>query len=149
VYCRKLTFNINKRKVIVVIKFIFRSKKNKNETIDDFIRHLDGQYAKMSIEFEELRILREKVEKIDSKLREMESMMSKGRPLFQTYGRSSKTREAIKLILQKHGELTSLQLGRLMKLSRTRCNEYLKEMELEGMTMSRIDSRKKLYKIRQ
>jgi response regulator of citrate/malate metabolism len=129
--------------------FNLKSKNNKNDTAEDAIRQLDGQYAKMSIEFEELRNLKQKIEKIDTKLREMEEIIARSSPVFQTHSKSATTKEAIKLILQKHGELTSFQLSKLMKLSRTRCNEYLKQMESEGMATSRIYCRKKLYKIRQ
>jgi hypothetical protein len=129
--------------------FNLKSKNNRIETTENAIRQLDGQYAKMSIEFEELRSLKQKIEKIDSKLKEMEAIITRNRPIFQAHSKSSKTKDAIKLILQNHEELTSAQLSKLMKLSRTRCNEYLKEMELEGITSSKIYCRKKLYKIRQ
>jgi response regulator of citrate/malate metabolism len=59
-----------------------------------------------------------------------------------------KTKDVIKLILQKHQGLTSSELSKIIKLSRTRCNEYLKEMENEGILMSRINCRKKLYSLR-
>jgi len=129
--------------------FIFRSKNDRTETNENLIRQLDGQYAKMSIEFEELMNLKQKIEKIDSKLREMEQIISKSSPVFQTRSKSSTTKEAIKLILEKHNELSSAQLSKLMKLSRTRCNEYLKEIEIEGIATSRIYCRKKMYKLRQ
>jgi len=129
--------------------FNLKSKNDRNETTEDIIRQLDGQYAKMSIELEELRNLKQKIEKIDSKLMAMEEIIARSSPVFQTRSKSSTTKAAIKLILQKHGELTSLQLSKLMNLSRTRCNEYLKQMESEGMATSRIYCRKKLYKIRQ
>jgi len=93
--------------------------------------------------------LKQKIEKIDSKLREMEQIISKSSPVFQTRSKSSTTKEAIKLILEKHNELSSAQLSKLMKLSRTRCNEYLKEIEIEGIATSRIYCRKKMYKLRQ
>ena len=60
-----------------------------------------------------------------------------------------KTKEAIRLILQKYREMTPYQLSKLIKLSRTRCNEYLKQMEDDGLTISRTISRKKFYSLRQ
>jgi DNA-binding Lrp family transcriptional regulator len=79
----------------------------------------------------------------------MERIISTGGFRLNTKPVTSKTKEAIKMILQKYGELTPLQLSRLIKLSRTRCNEYLKEMEKEGVAISRVESRKKYYKLRQ
>ncbi|HKZ45395.1 MAG TPA: winged helix-turn-helix domain-containing protein [archaeon] len=128
---------------------IFKPKNDKAESAENVIRQLDGQYAKMSLELEKLVGLKQKIDKIDSKLREVEDIINRGGFKLQTHAISSKTSEAIKLILQNHGELTSSQLSKLIKLSRTRCNEYMKQMEVDGELGSRIDCRKKLYKIRQ
>lgn len=132
-----------------MINSVFKTKKNKTESVESVIRQLDGQYAKISFELEKLVDLKQKIEEIDSKLKEVEDIISRGGFKLQTHIVSSRTKEAIRLILKKHGELTSSQLSRLIKLSRTRCNEYLKQMELEGELESRIDCRKKFYKIRQ
>jgi len=59
-----------------------------------------------------------------------------------------KKKEAIKLLLQKHGKLTSSMLSQLIGLSRTRCNEYLKELEEEGIVTSEIRDRKKYYMLK-
>lgn len=132
------------------MKFIFKSRNDKNtEQAEDTLRQLDGQYAKMSFELEKLANLKQKIDEIDSKLRSIEDIISRSGFKLQTHAVSSKTSEAIKLILQNHGELTSAELSKLIKLSRTRCNEYLKEMELEGSLASRLDCRKKFYKLRQ
>lgn len=56
-----------------------------------------------------------------------------------------KTKEAIKLLLRKHGKLTSSHLADLIGLSRTRCNEYLREMEDEGEVKSEIMKKRKFY----
>ncbi|MEM5829737.1 MAG: winged helix-turn-helix domain-containing protein [Candidatus Aenigmatarchaeota archaeon] len=103
----------------------------------------------MAIEIEKLKNLGEKIKEIDTRLKEIEKVISVGGFRLRTNSVSSKTKEAIKMILQKYGELTPSQLSRLIKLSRTRCNEYLKEMEHEGITTSRIESRKKYYRLRQ
>jgi len=128
---------------------IFRSKNGKKAELDNSLQRLDAQYARISMEFEKLRNLERKIEKLDSKLREVKGMLDNKPAILPTNVRSSKTKEAIKLILKKYGELSSAQLAKLIKLSRTRCNEYLKEMEREGDLVSRVESRKKLYKIRQ
>ena len=128
---------------------VLKGKSNQENSTEDATRHMDIQYAQIAIELEKLKNLREKVQRIDTKLNEIEKIISSGGFKVQTHPVSSKTKEAIRLILQKHGEVTSQQLSRLIKLSRTRCNEYLKEMEVEGTTVSRVYCRNRLYKIRQ
>jgi hypothetical protein len=132
-----------------MVDSILRPKHEKSEPIENVIRQMDCQYVKMSLELEKLVGLKEKISEIDTKLKEVEDIISRGGFKLQTHAISSKTEDAIKIILQNHGELTSSQLSKLIKLSRTRCNEYLKEMELQGELLSRIDCRKKLYKTRQ
>ncbi|MCD6371247.1 MAG: winged helix-turn-helix domain-containing protein [Candidatus Aenigmarchaeota archaeon] len=58
---------------------------------------------------------------------------------------SEKTKLAIKLLIKKHGGVTASQLSKLINLSRTRCNEYLKQMEKEGMLKSKVEGKKKKY----
>ncbi|MFH7882328.1 MAG: winged helix-turn-helix transcriptional regulator [Candidatus Aenigmatarchaeota archaeon] len=126
----------------------FLGKKDEEISVEDIIKRLDTQYAHLAMEFEKFKILNEKIEKLNSKIMEIEEMISRGIK-FQSRSVSTKTKDAIKLILKKYGELTSEQLSKVLKLSRTRCNEYLKEMEEEGITKSRIVCRKKLYSLRQ
>ena len=63
--------------------------------------------------------------------------------------RSSPKKERIKkqivFLLQKHKRLNSQQLGELLKLSRVRANEYLKELERDKITKGMIIKRKKFY----
>lgn len=53
--------------------------------------------------------------------------------------------EKVAGLLQKHGKLTCTDLSKLLNLSRTRCNEYFKQMEELGMVKSAEEGRKKLY----
>lgn len=128
---------------------ILKGKNNEGSCLEETIRQIDVQRAQMAVELEKLRNLSDKIQKIDSKLREIESIISAGGYKLHTRSITSKTKEAIRMILQKHGELTSAQLSKLIKLSRTRCNEYLKEMEREGITSIRRECRKVYYKLRQ
>ncbi len=130
-----------------MIKSILK-KKNNGLSVEEVIKRLDMQYAQLALEFEKFKLLNEKIEKLNSKIVEIEEMISRGIK-FQSRSVSTKTKEAIKIILKKYGELTSEQLSKILKLSRTRCNEYLKEMEEEGITKSRVFCRKKLYSLRQ
>lgn len=63
--------------------------------------------------------------------------------------RKMKVKEMITLLLQQHGAISAPQLCELLNLSRTRCSEYLKELENKGILESELDCRKKIYRIRQ
>jgi sugar-specific transcriptional regulator TrmB len=56
--------------------------------------------------------------------------------------------ENITSLLQKHGKLSSLQLAQLTNLSRTRCNEYFKQMENLGLVEPIIIGKEKYYRLR-
>jgi len=127
---------------------ILRRKNDLEEFLADKIKQMDVQQARIALELEKLQGVDKKLREIDAKLKELERIVS-AEGFTLRNARSSKTKEAIRLILQKYGELTSVQLAKLIKLSRTRCNEYLKEMEEEGITTSFVKSRKKYYKLRQ
>jgi DNA-binding Lrp family transcriptional regulator len=51
-------------------------------------------------------------------------------------------------LLKKHKNLSSSQLSKLIGLSRTRCNEYLKELEREEIAENITVGRKKIYRLR-
>jgi biotin operon repressor len=61
--------------------------------------------------------------------------------------RTLKVKSMIKSLLEEHGKLSSSDLSRLLKLSRTRCNEYLIELEREGMLTGTTVRRKKFYEL--
>ena len=127
---------------------IFKQKKSESDTLNETIRQMDANYVKMIYELERLRSLNRKIDKIDTKMKAFEEVASTNGIEIKPQTMTVKTKDAIRLILQKYKELTSSQLSTLIKLSRTRCNEYLKEMENEGILLSKINCRKKLYSIR-
>lgn len=128
---------------------IFKSEDKEKKILEEGIKKLYVRYAKIAIELERLKKLSEKIDKIESKLKGLDDIVSAGGMSLQPRTISVKTKEAIRLILQKYGKITPSELSKLIKLSRTRCNEYLKEMEGEGLLFSIIDSRKKFYSLRQ
>ncbi|MFH0896867.1 MAG: winged helix-turn-helix transcriptional regulator [Candidatus Bathyarchaeota archaeon] len=127
---------------------IFKSKNNDKDSVSKNVREMDINYVKMAYELEKLRSVNRKIDTINTKIRAFEEVASTNGLDIKPQTMSVKTKEAIKLILQKHTELTSSELGRLIKLSRTRCNEYLKEMENNGILTSKINCRKKMYFLR-
>ena len=128
---------------------IFKQKRNEKDMLNETIRQMDVNYVKMIYELEKVRNLNRKIDTISSKIRAFEEVASTSGIEIKPQTMTVKTKDAIKLILQKHKELTSSELSRIIKLSRTRCNEYLKEMENDGILVSRINCRKKIYSLRQ
>jgi hypothetical protein len=128
---------------------IFNSRDDEKRILEDSVKQLDVRYAGIAIELERMKKLSEKIDKIEAKLRGLDDIISSGGMSLQPRTISVKTKEAIRLILQKYGKVTPSQLSKLIKLSRTRCNEYLKEMETGGEAFSIIECRKKIYSLRQ
>lgn len=58
-----------------------------------------------------------------------------------------KRKKEIIYLLKEKNKLTASKLSELLELSRTRCSEYLKEMETEGITKSEKEGRKKFYSL--
>jgi predicted HTH transcriptional regulator len=71
---------------------------------------------------------------------EMERLSKKAGPEEES-PRTKKVKGMIKSLLEEHGKLSAAQLSNMIKLSRTRCSEYLTEMErkeiIEGTTVRR------------
>ena len=61
--------------------------------------------------------------------------------------RTLKVKSMIKSLLEEHEKLSSTDLSRLLKLSRTRCSEYLNEMLREGILKHSTIRRKKFYEV--
>ena len=99
-------------------------------------------------------------EKINDMALQLDEMAEKMEDLLYAYNsncrqnsspsaRKRKVKEMIKLLLDQHGNLSAPQLSKLLKLSRTRCSEYLNEMEKNDILVAELKCRKKLYSIRQ
>ena len=131
-----------------MILSIFKNKDEEQENLQKIVKLLDMRYAQLAIEIERLKNMSQKIDKMEAKLLAIDDTISSTGIKLQQRTISVKTKEAIRMILQKYSEITS-QLSKLIKLSRTRCNEYLKQMEDEGSAMSRTVSRKKFYTLRQ
>ena len=58
-----------------------------------------------------------------------------------------KRKKEIMKLLESHKKLTSTQLSIITGISRTRCNEYLRELEEQGITKGIIDNKKKFYRL--
>jgi len=125
-----------------------KNKRDEKDLLSENVRDMDMNYVKMVYELEKLRSVNRRINTINTKIKAFEEMASTSGFDIKPQTMSLKTKDAIKIILQKHKELTSSELSKLIKLSRTRCNEYLKEMENDGILISKINCRKKLYSLR-
>lgn len=61
--------------------------------------------------------------------------------------RKIKIKEQILSLLEEHKKLSSSELSNLVNLSRTRCNEYFRELSKEGLAEGIIVGRQKFYKL--
>ena len=132
-----------------MIDSFFKKKSEEEKSKELMIKQLDLRYAQVAIELERLKSLDKKIDRITERLKAIDSVIETEGVQIPSQTKSAKTIEAIKLILDKHGHMTSMELSKLIKLSRTRCNEYLREMEDLGILVSKVNSRKKIYGIRQ
>ncbi|MFH1249026.1 MAG: winged helix-turn-helix transcriptional regulator [archaeon] len=84
----------------------------------------------------QLKEMNGKIEKIESELNSKK----------QTHMRLKRKKQII-FLLKQHKKLTSSGVGDLLKLSRTATNEYLKEMETEGLLHGENVGKEKFYSV--
>ena len=101
--------------------------------------------------------IEDKINEMHSRIEEVAGKMDELMFLYQSNSRGKtnpsvrklKVKEMMNLLIQQHGTLSAPQLSDMMNLSRTRCSEYLKEMEMNGVLVSELNCRKKFFRIRQ
>jgi DNA-binding Lrp family transcriptional regulator len=87
-----------------------------------------------------------KIEEILERIKKLEEILTqKFAP--KEGERKTKIKEKIIELLERHKKLTSSQLSKFLGLSRTRCNEYFRELTREGITEGVVINRKKYYKL--
>jgi biotin operon repressor len=107
----------------------------------DFMQKIKSFLHPPLIQFNEENTLSEliqRVERIEDTLQNDQEMETP---------RKANVKDQIILLLRQHRKLDSSQLSRLIGLSRTRCNEYFRELTMKGVTEGIIAERKKYYKI--
>ncbi|MEM5828121.1 MAG: helix-turn-helix domain-containing protein [Candidatus Aenigmatarchaeota archaeon] len=123
---------------------VFLKKKKDNEELAVAIinQKLDNLYNFFTKLYDKMLELEEKIKEINAEISIIKRNMKiedVGTPL------TKKTKELIKILLKKHGKLTAQDLANLLNLSRTRCSEYLVEMEESGEVKSVREGKKKYY----
>ena len=128
---------------------MFKLKKS-NVDLDNVLKQLNMYTMQVALELEAIKKLSNKFDDINERLTNLEKRISgefENKSNFVPL--TVKNKGAIKLIIQRYGEMTSSKLSNIIKLSRTRCNEYLVEMEKDGILVSEMRGKQKFYKIRQ
>ena len=126
------------------------SIKKDDKKFDDILKQLNMYTMQVALELEAIKNLGTKFDDINERLTELEKSISGDLETKNEFvSLSVKNREAIKLIIKRYDEISSTKLSKIIKLSRTRCNEYLVEMEKDGILVSEMKGRQKFYKIRQ
>jgi len=129
-----------------MLKLIKRGKKDEmNEVIS---KQLGVQYIQIFKILERMRELDEKIKENQLLLKDLTEKYMRMYKKKNEIPLKEKTKVAIKLILKKHGKMTSNELSKILHLSRTRCSEYLKELEEEKIVKGEIVKRKKYYSIK-
>jgi len=98
-----------------------------------------------------LRELEKKIEDVKRdrihEFLDYEKLASRSRTVDGESIRTLKVKGIIKSLLGEHKKLTSAQLSKLINLSRTRCNEYLIDMERKGIVKGTTIRRQKFYEL--
>lgn len=97
---------------------------------------------KLSLEEKRAKIM--EIDELIQRIERLEKMLEEKKP---EGVRKTKVKQQIIELLKEKKKLTSSQLGKLIGLSRTRCNEYLRELTREGITEGVLIGRKKYYKL--
>ncbi|MBI2005256.1 MAG: winged helix-turn-helix transcriptional regulator [Candidatus Aenigmarchaeota archaeon] len=164
-----------------MLELIRRQKEDEQKPVVE-VTPRDVLFVGSAIEI--LREMKEKVDRIDFRLREMErkfdervseKVLSESKFVHETSGSEdivsqiitevkkvarpliphkekitiveSKRIERIISFLQEHRMLSSSQLAHMMGLSRTRCNEYFKQMEDLGVVKGNDSGNEKFYQL--
>jgi len=124
-------------------------KREKKDELDEAIsKQLGVQYIQIFKILEKMKELDEKIQENQLLLKDLSNKYVKLNKEKNNISLKEKTKVAIKLILKKYEKMTSDQLSKIIQLSRTRCSEYLKELEDEKLIKGEIINRKKYFSIK-
>lgn len=124
------------------------AKEEREKILKERIREIVSEELKNSGIYKRIDDISKYAKSIDKKLEDMKnSLVPLSRSKSDTI-RKIKMKRMIIELLRKHKRLTSSNLSVKLDLSRTRCSEYLKEMERDGITKGVVISRQKFYELK-
>ena len=149
---------------------VFRRGSNKKKEMMDSLLILKNKLKKESINVQKddqinTPWVEQKMDDILFKLREMEkkiedvkrdrihdfldyeNLATRSQQIDGDSIRTMKVKGMIKSLLGEHKKLTTSQISKLVNLSRTRCSEYMKEMERCGIVSGTTVRRQKFYEL--
>ena len=126
-------------------------KKNDMEHVLILKKNLQRESQKIPSEIHDLEHIKDRLDDISQKLSHLHERidgLEGKRPEKQDDGiKKSKIKKVIEDNLKEHGKLTSYDLAQILNLSRTRCSEYLNEMERSGQIKGFKIKRKRYYEL--
>jgi len=135
---------------------VFRRKEHKKNDMEHILilkKNLQRESRRQPSEVYDLEHIKERLDEISQKLSHLheridglEGKKSEGK---EDGIKKSKIKKIIESNIREHGKLTSYDLSQILSLSRTRCSEYLNEMERTGIIKGVTIRRKRYYEIRQ
>jgi response regulator of citrate/malate metabolism len=133
---------------------VFGRKKRKENDMEHMLilkKNLQRESRRMPSEAYDLEQIKERLDEISQKLSNLHERidMIEGRKVEKTEDgiKKSRIKKIIEDNIREHGKLTSYDLAQILSLSRTRCSEYLNEMERAGTIKGITVKRKRFYEI--
>lgn len=123
------------------------AKREREKILRDKIRELINDEFKNSGIENRIVEISNSMEKMDNKIEDLKSSLV---PLSRSKDdsiRKVKMKRMVLEILREYSRLTASEMSKKLGLSRTRCSEYLKELEREGIVKGWLVSRKKFYEL--
>ena len=136
---------------------VFRRKNDSRSDMEHILilkKNLQRESRKQPSEAYDLENIRERLDDISQKLSHLHERIDgiEGKnPQLQKSSedgvKKSRIKKTIESNIREHGKLTSYDLAQILNLSRTRCSEYLNEMERAGAIKGVRFRRKRYYEI--
>jgi DNA-binding transcriptional regulator GbsR (MarR family) len=138
-----------------MLKAFRRRDRGKNDMEHMLIlkKNLQRESKRIPSEAYDLENIKERLDDISQKLSHLHERIDgmEGRKAEKADDgiKKSRIKKIIESNIKEHGKLTSYDLAQILSLSRTRCSEYLNEMERAGVIKGVTFRRKRYYEIRQ
>jgi response regulator of citrate/malate metabolism len=136
---------------------VFGRKEKKKSDMEHMLilkKNLQRESRRQPSEAYDLEHIRERLDDISQKLSHLHERIDgiEGRGTVHAKPsedgvKKSRIKKTIESNIREHGKLTSYDLAQILSLSRTRCSEYLNEMERAGIIKGVRFRRKRYYEI--